>query len=137
MFYYITPHPSQFLPAEDELTLFWCHLLAVLTGTLVSAAMREQSVLATFSVTNLYKEGNLSIQQAGKSMSAKVIIPCKKCPLVRRGEWIGRLSQKKTSFKHRIRSRERFRTLRSVASDCSRRTARIFIYRVAELGTTE
>lgn len=72
---------------EDEL-IFRCHLVTVLTGTLISAAMREHSVLATFSIANLYKEGNLSIQQAGKSMSTKVIILCKKCPLVRRGKWI-------------------------------------------------
>ncbi|XP_034159336.1 procollagen C-endopeptidase enhancer 2 isoform X1 [Pangasianodon hypophthalmus] len=69
---------------EDEL-ISRCRLVTVLTGTLVSAAMREQSVLATFSITNVYKEGNLSIQQAGKSMSTKVTILCKKCPLVRRG----------------------------------------------------
>ncbi|XP_058251656.1 procollagen C-endopeptidase enhancer 2 isoform X2 [Hemibagrus wyckioides] len=63
----------------------YCLSNFVLTGTLVSAAMREHSVLATFSIANLYKEGNLSIQQAGKSMSTKVVILCKKCPLVRRG----------------------------------------------------
>ncbi|XP_053486078.1 procollagen C-endopeptidase enhancer 2 [Ictalurus furcatus] len=63
----------------------YCLSNFVLTGTLVSAAMRELSVLATFSITNVYKEGNLSIQQAGKSMSTKVLILCKKCPLVRRG----------------------------------------------------
>ncbi|KAK3546230.1 hypothetical protein QTP70_025194 [Hemibagrus guttatus] len=63
----------------------YCLSNFVLTGTLVSAAMREHSVLATFSIANLYKEGTLSIQQAGKSMSTKVIILCKKCPLVRRG----------------------------------------------------
>ncbi|XP_060729340.1 procollagen C-endopeptidase enhancer 2 [Tachysurus vachellii] len=63
----------------------YCLSNFVLTGTLISAAMKEHSVLATFSITNVYKEGNLSIQQAGKSMSAKVTILCKKCPLVRRG----------------------------------------------------
>ncbi|KAI4898213.1 hypothetical protein NFI96_006067 [Prochilodus magdalenae] len=56
----------------------------VITGTLISAAMREQSVLATFSITSLYKEGNLAVQQAGKTMSTKIIVLCKKCPLVRR-----------------------------------------------------
>lgn len=76
--------------------LFCCRLVTVLTGTLVSAAMREQSVLAIFSIVNVYKEGNLSIQQAGKSMSTKVIILCKKCPLIRRGEWIRRHQLKDT-----------------------------------------
>lgn len=91
MFYCINPtSTSTFLRVQHdtaELT-FCCRLITVLTGTLVSAAMREHSVLATFSIGNVYKEGNLSIQQAGKSMSTKVVILCKKCPLVRRGEWI-------------------------------------------------
>ncbi|XP_062849013.1 procollagen C-endopeptidase enhancer 2 [Trichomycterus rosablanca] len=63
----------------------YCSSNFVLTGTLFSAAMREHNVLATFSITSVYKEGNLAIQQAGKSMSTKVLILCKKCPLVRRG----------------------------------------------------
>lgn len=53
---------------------------------LFSATMREENVLATFSITGVYKEGDLAIQQAGKSMSTKVLILCQKCPLVRRGE---------------------------------------------------
>ncbi|XP_072543096.1 procollagen C-endopeptidase enhancer 2 [Salminus brasiliensis] len=63
----------------------YCSSNFVITGTLISAAMREQSVLATFSITNVYKEGNLAIQQAGKTMSTKITVLCKKCPLVRRG----------------------------------------------------
>lgn len=43
---------------------------------------------ATVSIINVYKEGNLAIQQAGKTMSTKIIILCKKCPFVRRGEFI-------------------------------------------------
>uniref|UniRef100_A0A673J503 Procollagen C-endopeptidase enhancer 2-like n=1 Tax=Sinocyclocheilus rhinocerous TaxID=307959 RepID=A0A673J503_9TELE len=57
----------------------------VITATLISAAMRDHSVLATFSILHLYKEGSLAIQQAGKTMSTKVRVLCKKCPLVRRG----------------------------------------------------
>lgn len=60
----------------------------VITATLISAAMRDHSVLATFSLIHLYKEGNLAIQQAGKTMSTKVTVLCKKCPLVRRGEYL-------------------------------------------------
>lgn len=40
----------------------------------------------TVSIINIYKEGNLAIQQAGKSMSTKIVILCKKCPSVKRGE---------------------------------------------------
>ncbi|XP_026854141.2 procollagen C-endopeptidase enhancer 2 isoform X1 [Electrophorus electricus] len=63
----------------------YCSSNFVITGTLISAAMRDQSVLATFSITSLHKEGNLTVQQAGKAMSTRVVVLCKKCPLVRRG----------------------------------------------------
>ncbi|KAA0718936.1 Procollagen C-endopeptidase enhancer 2 [Triplophysa tibetana] len=55
----------------------------VITATLISAAMRDQSILATFSIMHLYKEGSLAIQQAGKTMSTKVTVLCKNCPLER------------------------------------------------------
>lgn len=60
----------------------------VITATLISAAMRDQSILATFSIMHLYKEGSLAIQQAGKTMSTKVTVLCKNCPLVRRGKYL-------------------------------------------------
>ncbi|XP_030631413.1 procollagen C-endopeptidase enhancer 2 isoform X2 [Chanos chanos] len=63
----------------------YCSSSFVITGTLISAVMRGESVLATFSIISVYKEGGLAIQQAGKSMSTRVVILCKKCPLVRRG----------------------------------------------------
>ncbi|XP_026062620.1 procollagen C-endopeptidase enhancer 2-like isoform X2 [Carassius auratus] len=63
----------------------YCSSNFVITATLISAAMRDHSVLATFSILHLYKEGSLAIQQAGKTMSTKVTVLCKKCPLVRRG----------------------------------------------------
>uniref|UniRef100_A0A673N5V6 Procollagen C-endopeptidase enhancer 2a n=1 Tax=Sinocyclocheilus rhinocerous TaxID=307959 RepID=A0A673N5V6_9TELE len=63
----------------------YCSSNFVITATLISAAMRDHSVLATFSIMHLYKEGSLAIQQAGKTMSTKVTVLCKKCPLVRRG----------------------------------------------------
>ncbi|XP_076828785.1 procollagen C-endopeptidase enhancer 2 [Brachyhypopomus gauderio] len=63
----------------------YCSSNFVITGTLISAAMRGRSVLATFSITSLHKEGNLTVQQAGKTRSIRTLILCKKCPLVRRG----------------------------------------------------
>ncbi|XP_042626656.1 procollagen C-endopeptidase enhancer 2 [Cyprinus carpio] len=66
----------------------YCSSNFVITATLISAAMRDHSVLATFSIMHLYKEGSLAIQQAGKTMSTKVTVLCKKCPLVRRGEYL-------------------------------------------------
>lgn len=49
--------------------------------------MRAGSLHATVSIINVYKEGNLAIQQAGKSMSARIIVVCKQCPLIRRGKY--------------------------------------------------
>lgn len=59
---------------------------AVLAGTVITTIPRGGSLHATVSIINIYKEGNLAIQQAGKNMSAKVLVVCKQCPLLRRGE---------------------------------------------------
>lgn len=61
----------------------------VLAGTVITAVTRGGSVHVTVSLINLYKEGGLAIQQAGKNMSAKVIVVCKHCPLLRRGRRAG------------------------------------------------
>ncbi|KAM6260962.1 procollagen C-endopeptidase enhancer 2 isoform 2-T2 [Spheniscus humboldti] len=58
---------------------------SIITGTVITAITRAGSLHATISIINVYKEGNLAIQQAGKSMSAKIIVVCKQCPLIRRG----------------------------------------------------
>lgn len=58
----------------------------VFAGTVISTIMRGERLHATVSLISIYKEGNLAIQQAGKNMSAKVIVICKQCPLLRRGK---------------------------------------------------
>uniref|UniRef100_A0A9J8BL45 Procollagen C-endopeptidase enhancer 2b n=1 Tax=Cyprinus carpio carpio TaxID=630221 RepID=A0A9J8BL45_CYPCA len=63
----------------------YCSSNFVITGTVISAVMRGGSMYATISIINVYKEGNLAIQQAGKTMSTKIVILCKKCPYIRRG----------------------------------------------------
>lgn len=63
-----------------------CARLTVITGTVITAVMRGGSMYATVSIINVYKEGSLAIQQAGKTMSTKIVILCKKCPFIRRGE---------------------------------------------------
>ncbi|XP_077480906.1 procollagen C-endopeptidase enhancer 2b isoform X2 [Stigmatopora argus] len=63
----------------------FCSSNFVITGTVISAVTRGGSVHVTVSIINVYKEGNLAIQQAGKTMSTKMVILCKKCPLVKRG----------------------------------------------------
>lgn len=66
-----------------------CVCESVITGTVITAVMRGGSMYATVSIINVYKEGSLAIQQAGKTMSTKIIILCKKCPFIRRGESFG------------------------------------------------
>ncbi|PKK27038.1 procollagen C-endopeptidase enhancer 2 [Columba livia] len=63
----------------------YCSSNFVITGTVITAVTRAGSLHATISIINVYKEGNLAIQQAGKNMSAKIIVVCKQCPLIRRG----------------------------------------------------
>ncbi|XP_068437536.1 procollagen C-endopeptidase enhancer 2b isoform X1 [Clinocottus analis] len=63
----------------------YCSSNFVITGTVITAVMRGGSMYATVSIINVYKEGSLAIQQAGKTMSTKIIILCKKCPFIRRG----------------------------------------------------
>ncbi|KAM9604905.1 procollagen C-endopeptidase enhancer 2 [Trichechus inunguis] len=63
----------------------YCSSNFVLAGTVITTVARGGSLHATISIINIYKEGNLAIQQAGKSMSTKVIVVCKHCPLLKRG----------------------------------------------------
>ncbi|MBZ3872575.1 Procollagen C-endopeptidase enhancer 2 [Sciurus carolinensis] len=63
----------------------YCSSNFVLAGTVITTVTRGGSLHATVSIINIYKEGSLAIQQAGKNMSAKVIVVCKQCPLLRRG----------------------------------------------------
>lgn len=63
----------------------YCSSNFVLAGTVITTIPRGGSLHATVSIINIYKEGNLAIQQAGKNMSAKVLVVCKQCPLLRRG----------------------------------------------------
>ncbi|KAG9343522.1 hypothetical protein JZ751_013688 [Albula glossodonta] len=63
----------------------YCSSNFVITGTIITAVARGGSAHVTVSIINVYKEGTLAIQQAGKNMSVKIIILCKKCPYIRRG----------------------------------------------------
>ncbi|MBN3304025.1 PCOC2 endopeptidase, partial [Amia calva] len=63
----------------------YCSSNFVISGTVITAVTRGGSMYATISIINVYKEGNLAIQQAGKNMSTKLVILCKRCPFIRRG----------------------------------------------------
>uniref|UniRef100_A0A673LBF7 Procollagen C-endopeptidase enhancer a n=1 Tax=Sinocyclocheilus rhinocerous TaxID=307959 RepID=A0A673LBF7_9TELE len=48
--------------------------------------VRLGSMQATVSLIKAYTAGSLTITQAGETMSVKLLMPCKKCPLLRRGQ---------------------------------------------------
>ena len=83
---------SKGLTTVNKYVLSWrARFSTVITGTVITAVMRGGSMFATVSIINVYKEGSLAIQQAGKTMSTKIIILCKKCPFIRRGESTGEI----------------------------------------------
>lgn len=60
----------------------------MITGTLTTLSPGPGgSMQATVSLIKAYKTGSLTITQAGETMSVKLVMPCKKCPLLRRGIW--------------------------------------------------
>ncbi|KAG8136004.1 hypothetical protein E2320_008978 [Naja naja] len=61
----------------------YCSSNFVITGSVITTNIRGGSLYATVSIINVYKEGNLAIQQAGKNLSAKIIVVCKQCPVIR------------------------------------------------------
>ncbi|XP_018608857.1 procollagen C-endopeptidase enhancer 2-like [Scleropages formosus] len=63
----------------------YCSSNFVITGTVITVATREGRLHVTVSIISVYKEGNLAIQQAGKNMSTRIAILCRKCPFLRRG----------------------------------------------------
>ncbi|GCB63458.1 hypothetical protein scyTo_0004424 [Scyliorhinus torazame] len=63
----------------------YCTSDFVITGTVITAVTRNGSIHTTISIINIYKEGTVAIQQAGKNMSVRIISVCKKCPIIKRG----------------------------------------------------
>ncbi|KAF4108203.1 hypothetical protein G5714_010962 [Onychostoma macrolepis] len=65
----------------------FCASEFVITGKLTALTPGPSgSIQATVSLIKAYKTGSLLITQAGETMSVKLVMPCKKCPLLRRGQ---------------------------------------------------
>ncbi|XP_072515261.1 procollagen C-endopeptidase enhancer a [Salminus brasiliensis] len=59
----------------------------VITGTVTALSPGPQGSLhATVSIIKAYKAGSLTITQVGETMSVKLVLPCKTCPQLRRGQ---------------------------------------------------
>ncbi|XP_058870519.1 procollagen C-endopeptidase enhancer 2-like [Acipenser ruthenus] len=64
----------------------FCNSEFVITGKVTTAVSGPgDTLLATVSLIKAYKAGSLRIQQAGQTMSVKLVSSCKRCPLIRRG----------------------------------------------------
>ncbi|XP_069499658.1 procollagen C-endopeptidase enhancer 1-like isoform X2 [Ambystoma mexicanum] len=58
----------------------------VLSGTVKAVTKAPvRGVYVTLSILTIFKEGALSFQQAGQSMSLKVLVLCPRCPILKRG----------------------------------------------------
>lgn len=65
----------------------FCASEFVITGKLTALTPGPSgSMQATVSLIKAYKTGSLTISQAGETKSVKLVMPCKKCPLLRRGQ---------------------------------------------------
>ncbi|XP_067290156.1 procollagen C-endopeptidase enhancer a [Pseudorasbora parva] len=65
----------------------FCASEFVITGTMTALTSGPRgSMQATVSLIKAYKTGSLTITQAGETMSVKLVMPCKKCPVLRRGQ---------------------------------------------------
>ncbi|XP_067828398.1 procollagen C-endopeptidase enhancer 2-like [Heptranchias perlo] len=57
----------------------------VISGQVMNVVPSGQTLLATISVINTYKAGNLQTRQVGDNTIAKMVVVCKRCPVLKRG----------------------------------------------------
>lgn len=61
-------------------------LSVVITGTVTESSLASQGrLVATVSIIKAYKDGGLTINQVGKTMTVKMVLNCRTCPVIRRG----------------------------------------------------
>lgn len=59
-------------------------------------------LLATVSIIKAYKDGGLTITQAGETMTVKLVLMCKTCPVLRRGKKKKKSSESSRSYIYQI-----------------------------------
>ncbi|XP_059401027.1 procollagen C-endopeptidase enhancer 2-like [Carassius carassius] len=65
----------------------FCASEFVITGKLTASSPGPNGTMqATVFLIRAYKAGSLTITQAGETMSVKLLMPCKRCPFLRRGQ---------------------------------------------------
>lgn len=72
--------------AIEPLCSDWAPVFPVIIGKVTSVTPGPRGTLnINVALIKTYKAGQLSITQAGESMSVKLVSQCRKCPLLRRG----------------------------------------------------
>ncbi|XP_027014524.1 procollagen C-endopeptidase enhancer a [Tachysurus fulvidraco] len=72
---------------EGSIKSNFCSSDFVITGTVTMLSSAPQGrLLATVSIIKAYKDGGLTITQAGETMTVKLVLVCKTCPVLRRGQ---------------------------------------------------
>ncbi|XP_065146716.1 procollagen C-endopeptidase enhancer a [Paramisgurnus dabryanus] len=72
---------------ESSIKTSFCASEFVITGKMTAMSPGPNGSLhATVSLIKAYKTGSLTITQAGETMSVKLMLTCRKCPLLRRGQ---------------------------------------------------
>ncbi|KAG7322698.1 hypothetical protein KOW79_014044 [Hemibagrus wyckioides] len=65
----------------------FCSSEFVITGTVTALIPAPQGrLIATVSIVKAYKAGGLTITQAGETMTVKLVLMCRTCPVLRRGQ---------------------------------------------------
>ncbi|KAK3550003.1 hypothetical protein QTP86_016965 [Hemibagrus guttatus] len=85
------PGPNPLCPKtckrEGSIKNSFCSSDFVITGTVTALSPAPQGrLLATVSIVKAYKAGGLTITQAGETMTIKLVVMCRTCPVLRRGQ---------------------------------------------------
>ncbi|MCI4387949.1 hypothetical protein PGIGA_G00079940 [Pangasianodon gigas] len=85
------PGPNPLCPKtckrDGSIKTSFCSSEFVITGTVTALSSASQGrLLATVSIIKAYKAGRLTITQAGETMTVKLVLKCRTCPVLRRGQ---------------------------------------------------
>ncbi|XP_076875542.1 procollagen C-endopeptidase enhancer a [Brachyhypopomus gauderio] len=81
------PHCRATCKRDGTIKTSFCTSEFVITGKVTMLSPGPQGSLhASVSIIKAYKAGSLTITQAGETMSVRLVLPCKRCPLLRRGQ---------------------------------------------------
>ncbi|XP_062870024.1 procollagen C-endopeptidase enhancer a [Trichomycterus rosablanca] len=72
---------------DGSIKASFCSSEFVITGSVTAMSPAPQGrLVATVSIIKTYKAGRLTITQIGENMSVKLLLHCRTCPIIRRGQ---------------------------------------------------